>query len=204
MFARRLAARGLNLILVARRVDKLEALAQELKDRYHVEVETLDGGFIHARRHRSVVERIEAIEPLAMLINNAGFGTTGTFLEVELIKQEAMLEVHIDAPLRLCHAALPGMIREGKGAIINVASISAFLPVSGSVNYSASKAYLVNFSRALQTEFTDTESKSRRFAPALLIPSSTRQGTMQSSTAPAFRAASGCRAKPSSSPRCAT
>lgn len=156
VFARRLAARRLSLIVVARRADKLEALAQELKGRYQVEVETLTADLSTPEGIDSVVTRITAIESLAMLINNAGFGTTGTFLEVELAKQEAMLAVHIDAPLRLCRAALPGMIKQGHGAIINVASISAFLPVSGSVNYSASKAYLVNFSRALQAELTGT------------------------------------------------
>ena len=165
VFARRLAAHGLNLILVARRADKLEALAQELKQRYSIDVELLVADLSTPDGTATVVARIEVIKPLAMLINNAGFGTTGTFLEVELAKQEAMLKVHIDAPLRLCHAALPGMLKQGHGAIINVASISAFLPVSGSVNYSASKAYLVNFSRALQTELADTGIKVQALCP---------------------------------------
>jgi hypothetical protein len=92
---------------------------------------------------------------LAVLVNNAGFGTTGSLMHSNLEQQIAMLNVHITAVMRLCRAALPGMTARGSGVIINVSSISAFFPLPGDVNYPASKAYLNVFSQALQAEVLD-------------------------------------------------
>ncbi len=97
-------------------------------------------------------ERIRSLEHLDLLINNAGFGLTGEFIRQPLEKSTEMLQVHCAAPVRLAYAALPGMIAAQKGAIINVASISAFAPMVGNVMYSATKSFLVAFSRALQME----------------------------------------------------
>jgi len=165
VFARRLAARGKNLILVARRQEKLAALARELEQRYSIAVEILLADLSQPDDIEKVEKRIQELDNLDMLINNAGFGTGGKFVEVELDKQLSMIEVHIVATMRLCRAALPAMLARGRGSIINVSSISAFLPVAGSVNYSASKVYLVNFSKALQAELAGTSIKVQALCP---------------------------------------
>lgn len=165
VFARRLAARGKNLVLVARRQEKLAALAQELEHRYSITAEILIADLSQPADIEKVEQHIAQLDNLEMLINNAGFGTGGQFVEVELDKHMAMIEVHIVATMRLCRAALPAMLSQGRGSIINVSSISAFLPVAGSVNYSASKVYLVNFSKALQAELNGTGVKVQALCP---------------------------------------
>ena len=92
------------------------------------------------------------VDDLSLLINNAGFGTSAHFAQADLSKQMAMIDLHIASSVRLCHAALPGMTARGRGAIINVSSISAYLPSLGNVTYAASKSFLCLFSQSLQLE----------------------------------------------------
>jgi short-subunit dehydrogenase len=150
-FARQLAGRRCDLVLTARRTQMLDALANDLKARHGIEVETLtadlatpDGiALVEARLARGDVD---------LLVNNAGFGIGKTFARAELAGQEAMLSVHMLAPMRLMHAALPAMIERRRGGVINVASLAAFFSLPGNANYSATKAYLMRFSRAVDGE----------------------------------------------------
>jgi uncharacterized protein len=151
-FTRQLAARDFNLILVARRVDKLALLAGELKKKHQVEIEILPADLASDKGVQKVEKRINDLKRLDLLINNAGYGLAGEFSRQSIEKNIGMLQVHCAAPMRLTHAALPGMIANKGGAIINVASISAFTPMVGNVQYSATKSYLVIFSKALQLE----------------------------------------------------
>lgn len=164
-FARQLAARGYHLILVARREDRLAALAMELQTRHGICVEPLAADLSQIADIERVAERIVELERLHVLINNAGFGTPGQFAELNPDRQLDMINVHIVAAVRLCRAALPGMISRGQGTIINVSSMAGLLAVPGSTTYSASKAYVNIFSEALQAELAGTRVKVQALCP---------------------------------------
>jgi short-subunit dehydrogenase len=150
-YARQLAAAGTGLILVARRRERLEALAAELGKAHGVQVRTVTADL----STDPGLARVEAVagecETLDLLVNNAGFGGRSGFVRGETGDHLAMIRVHVDATVRLTKAALPGMIARGRGAIINVASVAAFSPFSGAL-YSGTKSFLAMFSENLQAE----------------------------------------------------
>jgi short-subunit dehydrogenase len=152
-YARKLASQGYNLVLVARRVERLSALSTELQTNYPVKVEVLVADLTRESDIERVETKISNLEHVDILINNAGFGTTGTFAEVDLNGQLGMITLYVVAPTRLTRAALPKM--EKGGSIINVASLGAFVKVPGNVTYCAAKAYLVVFSETLQMELKE-------------------------------------------------
>jgi short-subunit dehydrogenase len=157
-FARQLAPQGFHLILVARRKERLAALAADLQGHYPVSAEVLDADLSEPADIERVERRIAELDSLDLLINNAGFGAPGSFAETELATQLTMIDVHIIASVRLCRATLPGMITRRRGAIINVSSIAGLVPIPGSATYSSTKAYLNVFSEALQAELKGTGS----------------------------------------------
>lgn len=147
-FARRLAARGYDLILVARRADRLEALAREVPTECRAVAADLARDEDLAR-----VEAIAAGEPrLEMLVNNAGFGTRGLFFETDLEEQDRMHRVHIIATMRLTRAALNVMTARRRGAVINVSSVAGFLQSAGNISYCATKAWMTSFTVGLAKE----------------------------------------------------
>jgi hypothetical protein len=148
-FARQLAARGFDLILVARRRDRLEQLAAELAG---VEVEVLTADLTVDAELAVVERRLSTAENLELLINNAGFGTRGKFFEAELEGQDRMHRLHVLATMRLTHAALPGMVARGRGGVINVSSVAAFGITPGSVSYCSTKAWMNRFTETLALE----------------------------------------------------
>jgi short-subunit dehydrogenase len=150
-YARRLAAAGTDLILTARRRDRLEELARELRDRHGVAVEVIEADLAQDDGIGLVERRIAEDPALDLLVNNAGFGGRGGFVRGEIGDHMNMVRVHVDATVRLTRAALPGMIARGRGGIINVASVAAFSPFSGAM-YSGTKSFLAMFSGNLQTE----------------------------------------------------
>lgn len=156
VFARHMAARGYRLVLTARRKERLEALADEVRQRHNVAAEVFAADLARSEDIARLEQHIADLPPLTLLVNNAGFGTSGNFAEVDLDKQLAMIQVHITASVRLCRAALPPMLKQRRGSIINVSSVAAFLPAPGNVNYSASKSYLVTFSKALHSEVAES------------------------------------------------
>ncbi len=147
VFARKLAARGYGLLLVARRAERLEQLAAELRN-----AEVLPADLSAAVDLRRVEERILATENLDFLVNNAGFGTLGRFWHADIEDQDRMHRVHVIAIVRLTHAALRGMVTRGRGNIINVSSVAAFLHNPHSVSYGATKAWINSFTEALHVE----------------------------------------------------
>ncbi|MBZ5579112.1 MAG: SDR family oxidoreductase [Acidobacteriia bacterium] len=147
VFARRLAKTGYGLILVARRRDRLEALARELGD-----AEVIEADLTRDDDLRRVAERIAAEPNLELLVNNAGFGILGRFCEVPVEGQEQMHRLHVMATLRLTHAALGGMVARKKGAIINVSSVAAFGQSPSSVSYSATKSWMNSFTEGVDLE----------------------------------------------------
>jgi uncharacterized protein len=154
-YARRLAVEGYDLILVARREERLQALADKLNKQHHVAAEALVADLSNAEDVARVEARIAACDTLSVLVNNAGFGTAGHFADIDVQKQLDMIHVHVIASVRLSRAALPGMLARKRGAIVNVSSIAAFFPAPGNASYCATKRYLNAFSEALDKEVAD-------------------------------------------------
>jgi uncharacterized protein len=150
-FARRLAA-DYDLLLIARRKDRLEQLAQELHQTRGAQVEVLQADLSRDQDLQDVATRIADERRLALLINNAGFGSKGRFWQASLESQVQMHNVHVMAAMRLTHAALGNMVPRDFGGIINVASVSSFVRSQGSVSYSATKAWMTAFTEGLYLE----------------------------------------------------
>lgn len=166
-YARQLAEAGTDLILVARRRERLEALAAELSSaKFGVKVEIFPADLSRDEDIQRLAEKIRQTPDLDLLINNAGFGGKEKFYQDENGEAERMIKVHVVAPTVLTKAALSGMMARKSGAIINVASIAAFSPLSGAM-YSSTKAFLVMFSENLQSELHDTGIKVQALCPGL-------------------------------------
>ncbi len=162
-YARQLAARGDDLVLVARDGVRLEQVAEELRRAHQVEVEVL----VADLTVRDDLARVEARladrgRPVDLLVNNAGFGLKKRFLDNTADEETAMLEVLVTAVLRLSHAALGAMAERGHGGIINVSSVAAFLPRG---SYSAAKAWVNSFSEWAHLEYRDRGVKVMALCP---------------------------------------
>lgn len=164
-FARRLASEGYDLVIVARRVELLEKLAGELCRSCGVAVEVEPADLSMEEDIARVAERIADLEPLAVLVNNAGFSTAEKFVEADLQSQLRMIYVHNLATLWLTHAALRGMIAQGRGSIINVSSIAGLIPAPYNAVYDATKAFLVLFSEGLHQELQGTGIRVQALCP---------------------------------------
>jgi len=147
-FARRLAGDGLSLILHGRDEKRLRSAAEDYRERYGIDVETLPADLATDEGIDAVAERLRA--GVDLLVNNAGFAHRAAYLKVPIEDELRMLKVHCEAALRLTSAALPAMVAKGRGGVINVASVAAVFP-RGST-YAASKAWLVQFSRTAAGE----------------------------------------------------
>jgi len=149
-FARRLAADGHALVLVARDEGRLTESAAGLRKRYGVEVEVLPADLAEEDGIAAVEARLhDAGRPVDVLVNNAGFGNRGAFLDVPVEDELRMIKVHCEAVLRLTSAAAQEMRERGRGFVINVASVAAFMPRG---TYGASKAWVVRFTEGLAQE----------------------------------------------------
>ena len=158
-FARKLASSGYDLLLSARREDRLRALASELADTYNISAEPLVADLTRDADLEQVAERLQAAPRLGLLVNNAGFGTLGFFFEIDVEGQQQMHRLHVLAPLRLCHAALQNLVPRRTGGIINVSSVAAFMIGSQNVSYCATKAWMNSFTQGLAMELNAKKSK---------------------------------------------
>jgi short-subunit dehydrogenase len=144
-FARRLAADGHDLVLVARDTKRLREQATELHDRHGIEAEVLTADLATDEGIEAVAGRLSDLKnPVDLLVNNAGFGNKGRYLDVSMADELRMLKVHCEAVLRLTSAAAEAMRKRGRGGIVNVASVAAFVPRG---TYGASKAWVVQFTQ---------------------------------------------------------
>ena len=156
-FARQLASRGYDLVLVARRLDRLSKLAGTLHDVHQVECVAFEADLASPDERDRLCD---ALSPdgsrIEMLVNNAGFGTHGFFHETDLQRELEMIDVNCAAPVHLTKRLLPWMLERKKGYVINVASLSAFTPGPVMAMYYATKAFLLSLSEALWEECRDT------------------------------------------------
>ncbi|TPQ18755.1 SDR family NAD(P)-dependent oxidoreductase [Streptomyces sporangiiformans] len=144
-FARRLASDGHNLVLVARDTKRLVEQATELHDRHGIEAKVLTADLAEDDGIEAVTTRLsDRKNPVDLLINNAGFGNKGRYLDVPMADELKMLKVHCEAVLRLTSAATESMRARGRGGVVNVASVAAFVPRG---TYGASKAWVVQFTQ---------------------------------------------------------
>jgi hypothetical protein len=145
-FAHRLASDGHDLILVARDQARLDQTATTLHDRYGIHTATITADLV-TRDGCTTVEHHLTSTPIDILINNAGHSLPQPYPHSRLADEERMLDLLVRAPLRLTHAAIPGMVDRGHGAILNIASIAGLLPAG---TYGAAKAWLIHLSESLR------------------------------------------------------
>jgi hypothetical protein len=156
--ARELAAGGVGrLVLVARRAERLEALAADLADRHGTEVQVLVADLAERAGLAAVESRLASGTPAVdLLVNNAGVGTAGRFVDAPVDALEAQLQLNVLALMRLSRAALPGMVGRGHGALCNVSSLASYQPAPGSAVYAAGKAFVTSLSESLHEEVRGT------------------------------------------------
>jgi short-subunit dehydrogenase len=155
--ARGLARRDYAVVLVARRVERLRELAEELRRAHGVDVQVEPCDLIDADERRALVARLtRAGRAVAGVCNNAGFGTVSTLLQADLEREQDVVRLNVEAVHHLTGAFLPAMVEQGAGAILNVASTAAFQPLPGFATYAASKAFVQSFSEAVHAELGGT------------------------------------------------
>lgn len=153
-FARILASHGYDLALTARRAERLESLGEEIRLRYGVETLTVAADLAEPEAPGQILDHLTAHgRTVDALVNNAGYGLTGTYAETTWADQAAFVQVMVTAPCELAHRVAGGMQARRFGRIVNVASLAGLLPAAaGHTLYAASKAFLVRFSQSLHLE----------------------------------------------------
>jgi uncharacterized protein len=165
-FARRLAADGHDLVLVARNIERLREQATELHDRHGIEAEVLTADLAEDAGIEAVAARLgDRKNPVDLLINNAGFGNKGRYLDVSMADELRMLKVHCEAVLRLTSAAAEAMRERGRGGVVNVASVAAFVPRG---TYGASKAWVVQFTQGAARDLAGSGVRLMALAPGFV------------------------------------
>jgi short-subunit dehydrogenase len=157
-FARLYARYGHDLILTARRVERLEKLAEELRELHDAEVQVIPADLAEPGAVDKIIAEVEGRgREVDVLINNAGYGLPGSYAESTWSEQQAFLQVLLTSVCEMTHKLLPGMLSRGYGRIINVASLAGLIPgLPGSTLYNPMKAFLVRFSQALHVETLGT------------------------------------------------
>lgn len=156
-FARLLAVRGSDLIVVARGAEGLERLAADLSSRHQVRVEVLTADLTNPADLRRVEDVLaDPASGIDLLINNAGYGSYGTFAELDVDAEAGQVDLNIKALVRLSHAALGPMLSRNAGAIVNISSTAGAQPMAYSAVYAASKAFVTSFTHALTEELRGT------------------------------------------------
>lgn len=146
-FAHQLAAKGSDLVLVARDTQRLELLAQDLRAKHSIKVEVLSADLSNREQLATVTNRVAAND-ISLVVNNAGFGIKQPFVGGMIEAEQNLLDVLVTAVMRITHAALPGMIERNRGGVINVSSVAGWM---SSGTYSSAKAWVTSFSEALAT-----------------------------------------------------
>lgn len=185
-FAEALARRGFDLVIVARRRERLEALADDLRDRYEVAVQVRVADLTQATDLQAIESHVASDAALTILVNNAGFGTIGRFAALDPDRDEAEIRLNVVALSRLTRAALPGMIARGLGGIINVSSVTALLPGPYHATYGASKAFVNSFTEALHEELRGTGVRVQALCPGFTRTEFQERAGVASRNVPSF------------------
>ena len=155
-FARQLAARGMHLVLVARRHELMVELAEELHTKHGTRCEIIPADLSDPAEPQRILNEVRAKGiVIGVLVNNAGFGVVGEVNQADVERLLQMIRLNISALTELTYRLLPGMLARGYGSILNVSSLSAFQPVAFMGVYAASKAFVLHFSEALHCELHD-------------------------------------------------
>jgi uncharacterized protein len=155
--ANELASRGHGLTLVARRADRLRDMAAEVGGKHGVRVEWIAADLTDASdRDKIPAEVASRGQVVDLLVNDAGMGTSGPFHELPIAKEIQLIRLNVEAMVALCGAFVPGMVERGTGGVLNVASVSGFMPVPQQATYSASKAFVLTFTEALTIDLHGT------------------------------------------------
>ncbi|HEY0492233.1 MAG TPA: SDR family NAD(P)-dependent oxidoreductase [Candidatus Dormibacteraeota bacterium] len=172
--AEALAARGDDLILVARRRDRLEEMQRSLGTRYRVSVDLLRADLTKAEDLDRVEAAIESDSSLGLVVNNAGFAGYRPFKDLDPGVADDLIGLHVRAVMRLSRAALPGMLKRQSGAIVNIASLLAFSgslptnPLPARATYAGAKAFIVVFTQLLATELAETGVRAMVVCPGIV------------------------------------
>jgi len=151
--ARGLARRGYGVTLVARREDRLASLVDELVRMHDVRAEAVAADLSGAQGRNRLVKSIRELDlTVEVLVNNAGFGSGGPFVELDRSREASMVRTNVEAVVDLCGRYLPGMADRGRGAVLNLASLAAFQPLPYQATYAATKAFVLSFSEAIHEE----------------------------------------------------
>ncbi len=155
--ARDLARRGHGVTLVARREEKLQALADELATAHAIRTEVLAADLADPASRAEVVEAVaERGLTIDVLVNNAGLTTAGPVHRSDVERELRMVRVDVEAVVDLCSRILPGMVERGRGAVLNVASVGSFQPLPGQAGYGACKAFVLSYTQGIQGELKGT------------------------------------------------
>jgi short-subunit dehydrogenase len=164
-YAKVFAENGYDLVLLARRKDRLQALAKQLESGGSIDCEIISADLAEQEEIKKVTNHIRQIDNLDILINNAGFATIGYFADIPIEKSMRMFHTHMTATVQFTHAALQVMLKRERGAIINVSSMGAFMLTPGNVLYDATKSFLATFSENLWLEVRDKGIKVQALCP---------------------------------------
>lgn len=166
VFAERLAKRGYNLKLVARRKDRLDSLAEKLENKYGIKVTNLVADLGSETDLEGVVNDLSADKSITLLINNAGTSTLASVTATSTEKQKAMIGVNVTALMLLSNAVLPLFIERNEGVLVNIASVLGFYSLPISAVYSGTKGFVVQYTRGLQEELKGTNVRVQLVNPA--------------------------------------
>jgi short-subunit dehydrogenase len=164
-FAEALAARGHDLVVVARRTERLRELADALQARGRV-TETMTADLSSDDGLAAVAARLtDPSTPIELLVNNAGFGTSGRFWDLDADREAQEIRLNVEALVVLTHAALTAMVPRGRGGVINVSSVAGYQPTPWGATYGATKAFVSSFTNALHEELRGTGVRILTLAP---------------------------------------
>ncbi len=155
--ARRIARDGRHLALVARRADRLQSLAAELRAGHRIDVHVVPMDLVQPGAGDTLAADLDRRGLVVdWLVNNAGFGTAGRFDRLPVERELAEVRLNVQVPVELAGRFLPGMVARGRGVVMNVASLAAFVPGPYTATYNATKAFLLSFSESLAAELRGT------------------------------------------------
>jgi short-subunit dehydrogenase len=186
VFATALARQQYDLIIVARSRERLEALAERLRHSDGIAVEVVVADLTQADALSAVEQHVAGDQRLALLVNNAGFATTGAFATLDPDQEEAEIRLNVTALVRLTRAALPGMVARGHGAIINVSSLAALVPGPYNAIYGATKAFVNSFTEALHEELRGTGVRVQALCPGFIHTELQQRAGIDTSRLPAW------------------